>query len=319
MSEEDGPGSLAYPHDEADHGVRGGKIIHEQGETGETAIISCGTTKGNFVAKFYHDWSPHGYDRATALFQKGFFDQSHFFRVVPKFLVQFGISYTESKSLKQFAHTPIQDDPQQNPKIPFKRGTMSFAGSGPNSRTSQMFIAYGESEAFGRELWETPFGEVIEGMEHIEELYSYGDLPPWGKGPDQGKIHGDPNYIPNEFPLLDMFNKCEVIIHREGEEEMSIDAGERGDDTTDVAEEEEEERELEVGNTGDDDESKNRVFYGDAPPLKAAQRHLKSGKATPLGPFQDLMQVGMAVAGILVLMLGLAVVTKKGKSKKHKH
>lgn len=128
MSEEDGPGSLAYPHDEADHGVRGGKIIHEQGETGETAIISCGTTKGNFVAKFYHDWSPHGYDRATALFQKGFFDQSHFFRVVPKFLVQFGISYTESKSLKQFAHTPIQDDPQQNPKIPFKRGTMSFAG-----------------------------------------------------------------------------------------------------------------------------------------------------------------------------------------------
>ena len=80
-------GSLAQPRDEPDHGVRGGKMIHEQGAEGETAVVSCGTTKGNFVAKFYYDWSPHGYERATALFQKGFFDHSHFFRVVPKFLV----------------------------------------------------------------------------------------------------------------------------------------------------------------------------------------------------------------------------------------
>jgi cyclophilin family peptidyl-prolyl cis-trans isomerase len=49
-----------------------------------------------------------------------------------------------------------------------------MTGSGPNSRTSQMFVSYGANPGLGRELWETPFGEVIEGMEHIEELYSYG-------------------------------------------------------------------------------------------------------------------------------------------------
>ena len=122
-------GSLADPHEEADHGVRGGKMIHEPGEEGETATVSCGTSKGDFVAKFHRDWSPHGYDRATSLFQKGFYDHSHFFRVVPKFLVQFGISYTDNKSLQQFANTRIDDDPQLEPKIPFHRGTMAFAGA----------------------------------------------------------------------------------------------------------------------------------------------------------------------------------------------
>ena len=92
-------------------GGRGAKMFTEEREAGETAIVSCGTTKGQFVAKFYHDWSPQGYDRATALFQKGFYDHSHFFRVVPKFLVQFGISYTDKKALKQYANTPIPDDP----------------------------------------------------------------------------------------------------------------------------------------------------------------------------------------------------------------
>ena len=114
--------------------VRGAKMLHPEREAGEVAIVSCGTTKGNFVAKFYHDWSPHGYDRATSLFQKGFFDHSHFFRVVPGFLVQFGISYTQDKALQQYAHTSISDDPVPQPKIPFKKGTMSFAGTSPSGK-----------------------------------------------------------------------------------------------------------------------------------------------------------------------------------------
>ena len=57
---------------------------------------------------------------------------------------------------------------------PLNNSHNHITGSGPNSRTSQMFIAYTASPSFGKELWETPFGEVIEGLEHIEELYSYG-------------------------------------------------------------------------------------------------------------------------------------------------
>lgn len=301
------PGSLAHPHEHEDEGFRGSKIIHDEGQEGETAIISCGTSKGNFQAKFYYDWSPNGYERATALFQKGFFDHSHFFRVVPKFLVQFGISYSEDKSLQQFAHTPIPDDLPPSPKIPFKRGTMSFAGNGPNSRTSQMFISYGENEGLGRELWETPFGEVIEGMEHIEELYSYGDMPPWGKGPVQQKIHNDPNYIPNEFPLLDKFENCQVIVNRPGDEEESLDLGDRGDDAADA----EEEEGAELGGGGLPEQASDD-------PVKVEQRQLKAAQEA-LGPFEDLFQLVAVVSGIIVLVLGIAALSRKGRKKKHKH
>ena len=155
-----------------------------------------------------------------------FFDGSHFFRAIPKFLVQFGISYSEDKELQKFAKSPIPDDPVHDPKIVFHPGIISYAGSGPNSRTSQMFISYGsaaslgkskahdgvwklldirvlccfesdaESRAFllmallplivlcmvGTQPWETPIGKVIEGYENAEQFYSYGDMPPWGKG-----------------------------------------------------------------------------------------------------------------------------------------
>jgi hypothetical protein len=63
----------------------------------------------------------------------------------------------------------------------------------------------------GRELWETPVGRVITGMEHAEQFYSYGDMPPWGHGPLQNKIHNQGRaYIDTEFPLIDSFDSCTV-------------------------------------------------------------------------------------------------------------
>lgn len=145
----------------------------------EEALVRCGTSKGPIVIRFYRHWSPHGYDRAVALFEKGFYDHSHFFRVVPDFLVQFGISYTDNAELKRFANSLIPDDPQLEPPIRFEAGTVSYAGSGPNSRNSQLFFAYRHTDMFGTELWETPLGKVVEGMENVKKFYSYGDMPPW--------------------------------------------------------------------------------------------------------------------------------------------
>lgn len=161
---------------------------------------------------FHRSWSPHGYDRATALFVRGYYDHSHFFRVVPHFLVQFGISYTTDLELTRFADSAIQDDPKRNDLMPFREGMMSFAGSGKNSRTSQLFIAYDRAQGLGNSPWETPFGEVVEGIEHVKNLYAeYGDMPPWGKGPEQGPIRNrGASYIEEGFPLLDKFETCTV-------------------------------------------------------------------------------------------------------------
>lgn len=96
--------------------------------------------------------------------------------------------------------------------MPFREGYMSFAGSGPNSRTSQLFIAYDRAGGLGTSPWETPFGEVVEGMENVRSLHSdYGDMPPWGKGPQQGPIRNQGSkYIEENFPLLDKFVRCTV-------------------------------------------------------------------------------------------------------------
>eukprot|EP00934_Nitzschia_sp_Nitz4_P000697 Nitzschia sp. Nitz4//scaffold206_size41850//20353//21492//NITZ4_007422-RA/size41850-snap-gene-0.4-mRNA-1//1//CDS//3329541565//697//frame0 len=174
----------------------------------EQAIVRCETTTGVVTMKMTREWSPHGYDKAVSLFERHFYDNSHFFRVVPKFLVQFGISYSKDKELQAFARGTIPDDPSK--KIPFKKGTISFAGSGKDSRNAQLFISYGSAPSLGTETWETPIGEVIEGIENAEKFYSYGDMPPWGKGPVQGKIHGHPEYIEEEFPKLDKFLHCKV-------------------------------------------------------------------------------------------------------------
>lgn len=173
-------------------------------------LVHCTTTAGPMSFKIVEKWSPNGFDRAIELFEKGFYDGSHFFRVVPGFLVQFGISYSKDEHLVQFAEFAIQDDPQLDPPIKFEEGIISFAGSGPQSRTSHLFISYGSSPGLGTEVWETPIGKVIEGMDNVKNLYSgYGDMPPWGNGPEQWKIskRGEP-YINKEFPKLDKFNTC---------------------------------------------------------------------------------------------------------------
>lgn len=180
----------------------------------ETSIISCSTSAGDFKMKLHKDWSPIGYERAVELFDRGFYDNSHFFRAVKNFLVQFGISYTQDKDLRKLARQTIKDDPQLDPPIKFEEGVISYAGSGPNSRSSHLFIAYGPIPSLGKMLWETPIGTVIEGMDTVKQFYSdYGDMPPWGKGPEQQKINNQgEKYILKNFPKLDKFIHCSVDI-----------------------------------------------------------------------------------------------------------
>ena len=78
-------------------------------------------------------------------------------------------------------------------------------GHGKNSRTSHLFISYGSSGSLGTELWESPVGYVSSGMDTIRNLnHDYGDMPPWGHGPEQHKIReGGRSYVEENFPALD--------------------------------------------------------------------------------------------------------------------
>jgi cyclophilin family peptidyl-prolyl cis-trans isomerase len=97
-------------------------------DTDEVAVVSCGTSAGNIEIEFYRAWSRNGYDRAVSLFEAGFYDNSHFFRMVPNFLVQFGITYSTDPKVKAMGQTRIDDDPQLNPPVKFVPGTLSYAG-----------------------------------------------------------------------------------------------------------------------------------------------------------------------------------------------
>lgn len=115
--------------------------------------------------------------------------------------------------------------------------SLNHKGSGPNSRTSQLFIALASSSSLGTQLWETPIGEIDEGMDVVEHFYSYGDMPPWGKGPVQQKIHSGPAYMEENFPLTDKFTTCQVqrlTTAAEREAEITDPTDDGADDTDEV-------------------------------------------------------------------------------------
>src|SRR3954453_11705711 len=70
--------------------------------------INFHTTKGDFVITVHRTWAPNGADRLYNLAKNHFFDGQKFFRVVPDFVVQFGISPYPSVS-KAWSEASIPD------------------------------------------------------------------------------------------------------------------------------------------------------------------------------------------------------------------
>lgn len=161
------------------------------------------TTKGDFVLEIHKDWAPIGVERFHDLVTGGFFDSSKFFRVVPKFVVQFGLPADPANAPLADA-SRLKDDPVKQTNA---KGTITFATAGPNTRTTQVFINLvdnGRLDGMGF----SAFGKVVEGMAVVESLYGgYGD-----SGPDQGRIRSQGNaYIEQNYPKLDGIKKAAVI------------------------------------------------------------------------------------------------------------
>ncbi len=166
------------------------------------------TTKGRVVIQVYRDWAPLGADRFRELVEAGYYSDIAFFRVLPGFVAQFGISGDPELS-SQWRERAITDDPSKTSNT---RGTITFAMAGPDTRTTQLFINYGNNARLDG-MGFAPFAEVVEGMEHIDALFSgYGEGAPHGRGPDQGRLHREGNaYLRADFPKLDYLISASIV------------------------------------------------------------------------------------------------------------
>jgi peptidyl-prolyl cis-trans isomerase A (cyclophilin A) len=165
------------------------------------------TSKGVVVIDVRRDWAPNGADRFYNLVKNGFYDDTRFFRVISGFMVQFGINGDPEISTPWRTAT-IKDDPVKQSN---KRGTITFATSGPNSRTSQVFINFADNSALDGQGF-AAFGQVSSGMNAVDALFSgYGEGAPRGRGPDQGRIQKEGNaYLVKDFPKLDYVKKATI-------------------------------------------------------------------------------------------------------------
>jgi cyclophilin family peptidyl-prolyl cis-trans isomerase len=167
------------------------------------------TTAGAFMIEVQRDWAPRGADRFYELVKSGYFDGQRFFRVLSGFMAQFGI-HRDPKVSAAWRERRIPDDPVRQSNT---RGMVSFATAGPNTRTTQVFINYGNNSALDGQGF-APFGRVIEGMEVVDRLFAgYGEGAPRGRGPDQGRIQAEGNaYLGREFPKLDAVKRATIVV-----------------------------------------------------------------------------------------------------------
>ena len=171
--------------------------------------VKLQTSKGDVVMEVTREWAPHGADRFYNLVKNGYYDNARFFRVIKDFMVQFGINGDPAVN-QVWQQANIPDDPvvQSN-----KRGMVTFATAGPNTRTTQVFINYADRNAGLDGQGFAPFGKVVEGMEVVDTLYSdYGEGAPQGMGPDQGRSQSEGNaYLTKNFPNLDYIKKATIM------------------------------------------------------------------------------------------------------------
>jgi peptidyl-prolyl cis-trans isomerase A (cyclophilin A) len=162
------------------------------------------TTKGTFVIEVTRAWAPLGADRFYNLVMNGFYDDCRFFRVVSGFMAQFGLN-GDPKINAAWRDARIKDDPVKQSN---KRGYVTYAMAGPNTRTTQLFISFSDRNSFLDAQGFSPFGKVSdEGMKIVDALYSS-----YGENPDQGSIHMQGNaYLEKSFPKLD-YIKSAVIV-----------------------------------------------------------------------------------------------------------
>jgi peptidyl-prolyl cis-trans isomerase A (cyclophilin A) len=163
--------------------------------------VNFETSKGVVVISVTRDWAPVGADRFYNLVKNGYYDDVRFFRIVPNFVVQFGMN-GDPKVSEIWQTARVKDDPVKESN---KKGTVTFASSGPDSRTTQVFINLKDNARLDGMGFST-FGVVTEGMDVVAGLYAG-----YGEKPNQGEIARRGNaYLDESFPKLDKIVKATI-------------------------------------------------------------------------------------------------------------
>jgi len=174
----------------------------------ESFRVRFETSKGAFIVEVTRAWAPRGADRFHELIRERFYDNARFFRVVPNFVVQFGLSGSPKVS-QLWSQAFIPDDPVVESN---RAGTITYAKRGPATRTTQVFINLMDNQRLDS-MGFAPFGRVMEGMDVVSNLYKgYGDAPPGGIGPVQDRILLEGNdYLERQFPRLDYIKTARIV------------------------------------------------------------------------------------------------------------
>jgi len=169
------------------------------------------TTKGNIVLQVSRALAPRGADRFYHLVESGFYDDSRFYRVIAGRFAQFGIA-GDPAIARIWQNERFPDDPV---KASNTRGTFAYAMTGPDARTTQIYINTGDQTRLDATGF-APFGKVIEGMDVVDRLYAgYGEASGGGmRAGHQDKLFEEGNaYLDREFPLLDKLIRAEIVTH----------------------------------------------------------------------------------------------------------
>ena len=167
------------------------------------------TTKGNITLEVTRALAPRGADRFYHLVEVGFYDDSRFYRVIAGRFAQFGIAGDPAiANIWQNEH--FLDDPVHASNL---RGTFAYAMTGPDARTTQIYINTGDQSRLDA-MGFAPFGKVVEGMDVVDNLYAgYAEQSGGGmRAGHQGKLFEESNaYLDRNFPLLDKILRAEIV------------------------------------------------------------------------------------------------------------
>lgn len=170
------------------------------------------TSRGRFTITAHRAWSPLAVDRFHFLVRQGYYDGARFFRVVPGFVVQWGIP-ADPAVYKVWQDRTVPDEPVRRSNL---RGLVSYARSGPNTRGVQLYINLGDNarldtlNTFGF----PPIGEVRSGMAAVDSMYSGYSCARGAQGtcPSQDSIGTQGNaYLRRAFPRLDSIIRARVV------------------------------------------------------------------------------------------------------------